>query len=233
VLGLVIGALFERYLFISTQLYGIDWLFRPAVLAVMAAVAWVLYRPASALVAQMTEVFKSKGPREISFGAPARFTALVLVVMFAAIVSAFDWPRNARLVPLTVAVIGTVAATLNLITEVLVGKLAAGAAAGGHVRASIPTIFDLPSSLVHARAVGYFGWLLLFLALIGLLGFVPAIAVFIACYMRFGFKERWPMALVCAAATAMFCWVVFSLLLDVTWPTPLLGDAWNHVRLWI
>ena len=32
VLGIVVGAIFERYLFISTQLYGWGWLWRPVVL---------------------------------------------------------------------------------------------------------------------------------------------------------------------------------------------------------
>ena len=45
VLGIVVGAIFERYLFISTQLYGWAWLLRPVVLAILACVAWALYRP--------------------------------------------------------------------------------------------------------------------------------------------------------------------------------------------
>src|SRR5215510_12459766 len=38
VLGLVVGAIFERYLFISTQLYGWGWLLRPVVLVILACV---------------------------------------------------------------------------------------------------------------------------------------------------------------------------------------------------
>src|SRR5499427_2327604 len=38
VLGLVVGAIFERYLFISMQLYGWAWLLRPAVLVILACV---------------------------------------------------------------------------------------------------------------------------------------------------------------------------------------------------
>src|ERR1700722_11063786 len=38
VLGIVVGGIFERYLFISTQLYGWGWLWRPAVLAILACV---------------------------------------------------------------------------------------------------------------------------------------------------------------------------------------------------
>src|SRR5262249_30127488 len=45
VLGLVIGGIFERYLYISTELYGWAWLLRPVVLGILACVAWALYRP--------------------------------------------------------------------------------------------------------------------------------------------------------------------------------------------
>jgi TctA family transporter len=47
VLGLVVGAIFERYLFISAELYGWGWLLRPVVMAILAGVAWALYRPVS------------------------------------------------------------------------------------------------------------------------------------------------------------------------------------------
>ena len=50
VLGIVVGGIFERYLFISTQLYGWGWLWRPAVLAILACVVWALYRPISQIV---------------------------------------------------------------------------------------------------------------------------------------------------------------------------------------
>ena len=50
VLGLVIGGIFERYLYISTSLYGIGWLWRPVVLVILALVAWALFRPFAEIV---------------------------------------------------------------------------------------------------------------------------------------------------------------------------------------
>src|ERR1700682_6225810 len=46
VLGIVVGAIFERYLFISTQLYGWGWLWRAAVVGGFAFVGWALVRAA-------------------------------------------------------------------------------------------------------------------------------------------------------------------------------------------
>ena len=67
VLGLVIGGIFERYLFISTQLYGMGWLFRPVVLAIFVLVAWSLYRPFSSWAqVWFSSLEKSGFPRFIS-----------------------------------------------------------------------------------------------------------------------------------------------------------------------
>src|SRR6266436_1050445 len=49
-LGLVIGGIFERYLYISTSLYGAAWLLRPVVLCILVLVAWALFRPFAEIV---------------------------------------------------------------------------------------------------------------------------------------------------------------------------------------
>src|SRR5215469_15970002 len=68
VLGIVVGGIFERYLFISTQLYGWGWLYRPAttlhlggvpipvpvVTIVLCLVAWALFKPMSEIVVNVT-----------------------------------------------------------------------------------------------------------------------------------------------------------------------------------
>src|SRR5580693_4745681 len=50
VVGIVVGGIFERYLYISTSLYGIGWLWRPVVLVILALVAWALFRPFAEIV---------------------------------------------------------------------------------------------------------------------------------------------------------------------------------------
>ncbi|HWT30512.1 MAG TPA: tripartite tricarboxylate transporter permease, partial [Propylenella sp.] len=50
VLGLVIGEIFERYLFIANQIYGTSWLYRPVVLVMFALIVWALYRPMAQMV---------------------------------------------------------------------------------------------------------------------------------------------------------------------------------------
>src|SRR5581483_4362557 len=118
VLGIVVGAIFERYLFISTQLYGWGWLYRPAVLAILACVVWALYRPLSQIAATLVSEFRHVGSRKAHFGAASAFSLAVIVLIVTAIISAVGWPHDAKLVPLTACGMALVAATLNLVYEV-------------------------------------------------------------------------------------------------------------------
>src|SRR5215813_1806472 len=95
VLGLVIGGIFERYLYISTELFGWGWLLRPIVLIILACVAWALFRPLSQIVIGLIEEFRHVKAHRLRFGASAAFTLAIMVVIAAAIVSAWDWPQAA------------------------------------------------------------------------------------------------------------------------------------------
>ena len=208
VLGLVIGSLFERYLFISTELYGLGWVLRPVVLVILAIVAWCLYRPLSKLALDVIAQLRTVGVRRFRLTPPAAFTLTIIALIVAAIISALDWPTPAKLVPLTACVIALVTTTLNLVYEVLGPEPAATKRPLG----------------ATSRVIAYFAWLVLLLALIALIGFIPAIGVFIFSYMRWGFRESWIGSLGYAAATSLVCWLVFDLALHAAWPHSWLGD---------
>jgi TctA family transporter len=231
VLGIVVGAIFERYLFISTQLYGWQWLLRPAVLAILACVVWALYRPLSQIVATLIAEFRSVGGRTARFGAAAAFSFAVIVLIVAAILSSAAWPRDAKLVPLTACGMALVAALLNLIAE-LFGpeqKVVAHADAGTKVSAPVLDL-GVSDDVVRRRAAIFFAWIAALIAAVALIGFLPAIALFVFAYMCFGFGEPWPSSLGFAAATTLLCTIVFHWALQVAWPQSLLGDLFPALR---
>ena len=88
----------------------------------------------------------------------------------------------------------------------------------------------MPDSAVRRGAVIYFLWLAGLMALVALIGFIPAIFVFIFVYMHFGFKEPALPAAIYAFATAFLCWGLFHKLLAVAWPQSLLGDLFPALR---
>jgi hypothetical protein len=236
VLGIVVGAIFERYLFISTQLYGWEWLLRPAVLAILACVVWALFRPLSQIVVTLIGQFREVRSHRPRFGAAPAFTLAVIVLIVAAIVSSEGWPHDAKLVPLTACGMALVAAVLNLVNELFGPEQTAVtyadsgvqvAASGGGKAAGDLGVSD---DVVRRRATIFFVWMAAFIGLVALIGFIPAIALFVCAYMRFGFGEPWPASLGFAAATTLVCWVVFQWALSVAWPQSLLGDLFPALR---
>jgi hypothetical protein len=231
VLGIVVGGIFERYLFISTQLYGWGWLLRPAVLAILACVVWALYRPLSQIAVTLVEQFRAVGGRRPRFGAAPAFSLAVIVLIVAAILSSSDWPHDAKLVPLTACGMALVAAVLNLINELFgpEDKVASPGDPALKAGAHVPDL-GLPDDVVRRRATIFFIWMAAFIALVFLIGFVPAIALFVLAYMRFGFGEPWTTALGFSVATTLVCYVVFHWALAVAWPPSLLGDLFPALR---
>jgi putative tricarboxylic transport membrane protein len=232
VLGLVIGGIFERYLFISTELYGLGWLWRPVVLVILTLVAWSLYRPLSKLAVDLIQQFRSVGVRRFRFSHSAAFTLSVITLIVAAIISSLDWPRPAKLVPLTASGIALVAALLNLVYE-LFGPQPTATARGNAdsgIRVTTAPLMNVAPQLAHWRVSVYFAWLIVLIALIALVGFIPAICLFIFAYMSWGFGESWTSSLGYAGATTLICWVVFAWALNVAWPHSLLGDMLPILR---
>ena len=91
-------------------------------------------------------------------------------------------------------------------------------------------IMNVAPELAHWRATFYFAWLIVLMALIALVGFIPAICLFIFAYMNWGFGEAWTSSLGYALATTLFCWVIFNWALNVAWPHSLLGDMLPMLR---
>jgi len=231
VLGLVVGVIFERYLFISTQLYGWGWLLRPAVLGILACVAWALYRPLSQIVVTLIGQFREVRSHVPRFGAAPAFSVAVIVLIVTAILSSADWPHDAKLVPLTACGMALVAAILNLVNELFGPEqnVFAHADSGVKVSAHVSDL-GVADDVVRRRATIFFVWMAAFIGVVALIGFIPAIALFVFAYMRFGFGEPWPSSLGLAAATTLVCYIVFHWALQVAWPQSLLGDLFPALR---
>src|SRR5262249_39214070 len=84
--------------------------------------------------------------------------------------------------------------------------------------------------VARRRAVAFFLWLAGFIALGALIGFIPAITVFVFAYMSLGFGEPKLHALAYALATTRLCWGLVHWGLEVAWPQSLLGDMLPALR---
>ena len=240
VLGFVLGPIFERYLFLSNEIYGASWLLpftftngqfhwgHPIVALIALLIAWALYRPLGTTVTRLAHEFRHLSRAHLRLSGRAIFTLCLVVLIVGALITSADWPEIEQIVPRTACWAALIVACLNLITEIFGADQAAAPVAGhGHVAEEKS---ELPAGVAVRRAAEFFGWLIGLVALAAVIGFIPAIGVFVLIYMGFGFREPLPRAVVFGVAMTLFCYIVFDRGLSVPWPQAVLGDWMPALR---
>lgn len=239
-LGLVLGGLLERYMFISFQRYGAEWLTRPIVVVVLLVTAYSLLKPVASDLMRRRRQARSRlvlGFKPESIDAAAGFNAAVILFFAVAIIGSWSWDFGARLVPQVVGWLGLLLAGWQLAWRALVnappaapGDSAAGAVAGSRVFDARSDLGDLDPHEARRRALRYFGWCLFILVAALIIGLLPAMLVFLVGYLRFEGRERWLPTLSVALGTWAAAYGLFHLLLRVPWPTAWLGDLLPVLR---
>lgn len=247
-LGLVLGGLLERYMFISFQRYGAEWLTRPIVVVVLLVTAYSLLKPVVSDLLRRRRQARSRlilGFRPESIDTATGFNAAVILFFVVAVIGSWNWDFGAKLVPQVVGWLGLSLAGWQLAWTVFVNRQAAsdgepaagagvGAAAGGGAGAAT---FDTRSDLsgldpqeTRRRALRYFTWCLFILVAAVIIGLLPAMLVFLIGYLRLEGREGWVPTLSVALGTWAAAYGLFHLLLRVPWPAAWLGDLLPVLR---
>ena len=97
VLGFVLGGVFERYMFLSFERYGIEWMWRPIVIVMFVLSALTLMRPV------LQDIREHHGIKVMltSFGAPKWspdnvFPAALICLFIVMLATSVSWPFEAR-----------------------------------------------------------------------------------------------------------------------------------------
>jgi len=225
ILGFVLGALIENYMFISFERYGTGWIFRPFVLIVLTvSVAGILYAGWSAIKTALAD----RGERAaVSFSMPKAknlFTILALLVFVAALIGSTSWPVRSQLIPQIICWTGAICCALQLFMELRGGAIQAaghgGMAHGGETNA--------PG--FYRRTRTYAIWCAGLLAGIAMIGLLPAVFAFQIAFMRLVGKERWSLILPVSIGYAIFMYVLFQDVVHVHWPLSVVGDLVPWLR---
>jgi TctA family transporter len=231
ILGLVLGDIIERYMFISVERYGTGWLARPVVIILFALAVFGLLRPL------LEDVRSYGGVRHLlsNFGAPrfrveALFPAFLITLMSLMLLQASAWRSDARIVPVIVGVLAVAFASFSLLDQLFRKPEPQPAGGVGAERKIERLHMDLDSDTAHIppgliirRAAIFFGWLVAFMISMALIGLIPTVPLFVAAYMRFENREAWKLVIAQAAGLTAFIYVVFDMLLHLPWPVTLLG----------
>lgn len=229
VLGFVVGETFERYLFISTQLYGWQWMLRPVVVVILMGVVWALFSPMKRIALSVVSEMRQAKRRKHLVTASSFFTPVVLLVIVGALLLALQWPRPAQLVPVTACILALVICSLNFVNE-LFGAPDRVSEREEAVAGHLPAVPEMPQRMMRLRSAGFFAWIVGFIGIVAVVGFLPAMVVFVCANMMLAYGKTFRTGALSGLGVGCFCWVVFHLLLHVIWPESLLGDVWPAAR---
>ncbi len=240
VLGFILGGFLERYLFISIQRYGTEWILRPVVLIMFTMAAISLLRPL------LQDVKAHNGIKGMlsDFKAP-RFTwqnllPISLLVLFVVMMAeAVQWNPLARIIPLIVGggAIGFCLLTLanDLFKRATVKPEGLGDKAMAMVQQKMH--MDITSSITHlpvktllTRGAIFFGWMIGFLISMATIGLIPTVPLFVVAFMRIEGREPWRIVLPMVTVMTIFIYVLFDELLAIPWPPSVLGDLFPVLR---
>lgn len=225
VLGLVLGALLERYMSISFMRYGADWLARPGVIVLLVLSALVFFKP-------MLQRLRAGGLAGLrpSGKVVVKLEDLTYVFFIGmavyALATAQEWQFLSKVGPMAVACVLILAATISLAYKVFVGSTPAGAASGAiHMDVGSEHEEALPGREILLRSARFFGWFLAFLVCMAVIGMIPTIPLIMVAFMRLEGRESWRLSLIMAVCMAVFVYLVFDQLIHVHWPSNLL-ETW-------
>jgi len=232
VLGFILGNVIERYMFISIERYGIEWMLRPVVLIMFIMAGLSLLRPL------LQDVRNHGGLTKMvsQFGHPLvstdnLFPAALLCLFIAMLAESFDWAFAARIIPTIVGTGAILFCSLSLLNDVfgLHERRGSTALAGGdqtkqkiHMDIASKTA-HLPGKIILTRGFLFFGWMAAFAACMAVIGLIPTAPVFIISFMRIEGREPWKIVIPMAAAVVLLIYVVFDQLLAIPWPPTLAG----------
>ncbi|MFN4282602.1 MAG: tripartite tricarboxylate transporter permease [Alphaproteobacteria bacterium] len=247
ILGLVLGDIIERYMFISVERYGLDWLQRPVVMVVLAMALLGFLRPV------LQDVRSHGGLKNMltDFGAPTFklsniFYVLFLGIMGYMLIEASRWNFDAKIVPMIVGSAGLVFCSVSLLNQIFrrpvqtksLADVAMETVENKETKEVVQKIhMDLESDTAHIppktialRSLVFFGWLVAFMASMATIGLIPTAPLFVILFMRLENKEPWRIVLPYAFCVVAFVYMVFDQLLTIPWPQTLVGTTFPAIK---
>ncbi|NQV56846.1 MAG: tripartite tricarboxylate transporter permease [Rhodospirillales bacterium] len=234
ILGFILGAIVERYLFISVARYDWEWLTNWPVIVLFAISLWGFVRPF------LREIKVAGGVKSLATGylpiarinMNTMFYCALMVLIGVMITEALPWKENAKLVPVMAGVFTLGVLGISFLNATF--RYGAAAGPGDPVqsrRMDLSADDDgLAKGIVAKRALSFLAWLLAFLAFISVIGMLPTILIFIAAYMWVEGREKWRLILPVAVGVMIFSYILFDQLLSLPWPRTVLGNTWPVLR---
>jgi TctA family transporter len=225
ILGMILGTLLEKYLYISTASYGYKWLARPGVIVLFlltgGSLVWTLLGNRARKPAADVDV-RTSPPRKFEFQPAGLLTLLFLLSFSGAIVQGWDWPFMGKIMPVyVVALPGLVLAIVQMVRDLTASETTRAESDRG-VEMDEVHRGGLDIGVEIRRTASFFAWYIGAAIAIWLLGIVIALPLFAFLYSLVEGRESWRVSLALSAGATALIWGVFEALFKVIWPAGLL-----------
>ncbi|MCZ6448517.1 MAG: tripartite tricarboxylate transporter permease [Alphaproteobacteria bacterium] len=241
ILGVVLGDIVERYMFISVERYGTEWLFptswenaRWVVIFMMLLSIYGLIRPLLKewkIAGGTVQIIKEFGVTP-KIDVQTGFYVAAISLFTAMMMEAATWNHDAKIIPNIVGYFGLAIMTISMINHTfrIPGKHLDETARGKviqslHLDLTVRGPKMEPKELA-IRAGTYLAWLLFFLVSSALVGILFTVFLFVVGYMKIEGKEPWKLTMICAFSLFAFTGILFDELLALPWPQAVIGDVY-------
>lgn len=226
ILGFVLGALIERYMFISFSRYGFDWLSRPIVIALFVLIAVIMAGPFRRYFKEMGGVghaLRNAGKPKV---APQDlFYVFVIGIVGYMVITAMSWPWGAKVGPMIIGISVLAFSTISLVNQIFLRTAAASRSGEPSIHLDMGGDYgEMPQRTLLIRAGMFLGYLVLFMGLMATIGLLPTIPLFILIYMRLEGRESWKIVAGYVVVLTLLIYVIFDRLLTIPWPPTLIGQ---------
>jgi len=239
ILGFVLGAVVERYYFISVSRYDYGWVTNPIVMVLLAIALWGFIRPL------MREAKNAGGftgmlsgySRSANINLNTLFYGIAFVLIGVMLTQTVLWKYDARLVPQAIGGFSFALLILGFINHTF--KAPSKSKTGDDAKSKAVATLKLDISVetqadelqvVIKRALIFLGWIVGFLGGIALIGMLPTILIFVGSYMWIEGRERLKLILSVSFGITIFSYVLFDQMLSLPWPRSLLGNLYPILR---
>jgi hypothetical protein len=89
----------------------------------------------------------------------------------------------------------------------------------------------LPLREIVFGASRFFGYLIVFMAVMWLIGLIPTVVLLVLFFMRFEGPERWSLVIPYATVLVLSIYLVFDVFMSVPWPPTLLGQWFPAMKV--
>ena len=223
--GLVLGTIAERNLFISTRAYGADWLTHPGVLIIaLIIVGAIIYsiRQIFQERARLSQASPESAPQAqmVMLSGPVYrpifalfFVGVFVYVLRETFFEIRPMEERAALFPMVIG-IPTLALALLAFGQEVFNTLRRPTG-----RTDPPEITSsLEPAVMRSRAVSVVAWTLGFFIAIWLLGFTIAVPVATFLYLKFAAGEKWWITIFLALVAWVFFYGLFDYFLHIPFP---------------